>query len=523
MGYWFFLAIVASITVNSVVYSEWLRWTKEHQKCTLFLDPTNPSSTTITPYCEDMPYIEYFKKFLPKDWKPGQSLPITHNSGAPVPDNQAISETMTEKGAYHTHIAVAVMNLYSDLQDNKRPMILADLKYNHPYLQEIPAIFDDIATAKQQKASSKEGTDISSLYTTSIAVDTTFKPTTDHVIVHPITFSIPEENIVENIPPKSKSFGRVIPGITSTYYHLYNETLYFEDLKRSMYTITYKKGGWDCLRHYEILAAGSIPFFVHIKHCQPQAISLHPKKLYSLIFHQPGLTLKAVRTGQMTMRFDELFLDLTKVDQQLYSALTMAMIHYTKNVFSTTAMAKHVLDTMFQYSHGHIKSPMPKSIFYLTHQDRDMDKGDYLTDFVLHGLKKLVGMKAVTDFPTRDGLYKTLKDFNETNYLLSRSKLYGGGFSWAMKLDHLEIGLERNYDEIKHNIIQHKYDIVILGSGHRDGWAAKLHFWDLVCKHYHPLEVGYIDGADYHLRKRALDKYTPCAGHLFSREGYVPA
>jgi hypothetical protein len=64
----------------------------------------------------------------------------------------------------------------------------------------------------------------------------------------------------------------------------------------------------------------------------------------------------------------------------------------------------------------------------------------------------------------------------------------------------------------------HEYDMIILGSGHRDGWASRLWYWDLVCKYYHPLEVGFIDGADYHLRKKVLEKYSQCAGHIFSRE-----
>jgi hypothetical protein len=66
------------------------------------------------------------------------------------------------------------------------------------------------------------------------------------------------------------------------------------------------------------------------------------------------------------------------------------------------------------------------------------------------------------------------------------------------------------------------YDLVILGSGHRDGWASKLHFWDQICKFYSPIEVAYIEGADYHLPVKVVKKYSKCAGHLFSREGPVP-
>ena len=33
------------------------------------------------------------------------------------------------------------------------------------------------------------------------------------ILVHPISFCIPEENIVKMVPPKTKPFGRVIPGL----------------------------------------------------------------------------------------------------------------------------------------------------------------------------------------------------------------------------------------------------------------------------------------------------------------------
>ena len=61
--------------------------------------------------------------------------------------------------------------------------------------------------------------------------------------------------------------------------------------------------------------------------------------------------------------------------------------------------------------------------------------GDYMTDFLLHGLRALYGGNTVVDFPRRDGLYKTTAEFNKSDYLLRRAQLYGGGFSWGLKID----------------------------------------------------------------------------------------
>ncbi len=345
------------------------------------------------------------------------------------------------------------------------------------------------------------------------------------ILLHPISFAIPAENIVSTIPHKTKSFGQVIPGKHHTYFNLYNESRYFEDLQRSLFHLTYKKGGWDCLRHLEIVAAGSLPLFINITHCPNHTLVLHPKNVYRLILDMPGLAISATKeaTGggsTATMNFERLEYDLARLDKSLYSVISAAMLQYTRNVLSTTALASYVLDTMLGYSKGHLFSAKPKQVLYLSHEDHDLDKGDYLTDQLLHGLKKLLGEAAVVDFPRRDCLYKPAVDLNTTDYLRHKKKLYGNGFSWGLTLDAFLGTSERDMNVIRDNVVNRRYDMVILGSGHRDGWAAKLHFWDLVCKHYNPLEVGWVDGSDNHPSRKMLLKYGNCAGHMFSREGY---
>jgi hypothetical protein len=377
---------------------------------------------------------------------------------------------------YHKHVANEIINMYSELKLRLKPTQVTIQRMNGEF---------------------------------------------ETINVHPITFAIPEENIVTTVPPKLKPFGRVIPGVQSTYYHLYNESDYFADMKKSLFVLTYKKGGWDCLRHYEILAAGSLPLFPDIGESPSHALVLHPKKLYQLFLKQPGLDLTGHRTGRMTIKFDRMEMNLPDLDRELYTATVMAMLQYTRNIFSTKSMAKYVLDTMYEHSQGKIQTKLPRKIFYLTHQDHDMDKGDYMTDFLLHGLITLLGEQPiVTDFPSRNCLYKTTNEFNETDYLNKRLHLYGSGFSWGLKIDVLSSRIDRNQEEIERNLKNHEYDVIILGSGHRDGWASKLLFWDLICQYYSPYEVGYIDGADNPLKRRLLEKYSSCAGHLFSREGY---
>ena len=47
----------------------------------------------------------------------------------------------------------------------------------------------------------------------------------------------------------------------------------------SSFAITCKKGGWDCLRHYEIMGNGCLPLFHRIETAPPGILSSLPRRL----------------------------------------------------------------------------------------------------------------------------------------------------------------------------------------------------------------------------------------------------
>lgn len=96
--------------------------------------------------------------------------------------------------------------------------------------------------------------------------------------VKPINFCIPKDSIVADIPIKTQDWATVIPGDKSTYVYT-EEKPYFEDYQRSYFGVTCKKGGWDCLRHYEILMNGCIPFFPDLPGCPNNTMTRFPKEL----------------------------------------------------------------------------------------------------------------------------------------------------------------------------------------------------------------------------------------------------
>ncbi|MBN2350332.1 MAG: hypothetical protein JXJ22_15950 [Bacteroidales bacterium] len=95
--------------------------------------------------------------------------------------------------------------------------------------------------------------------------------------LYPISFGIPEEKIRKKNREKINKFATVIPGNRETYIFK-NERDYYKDYNESYFGFTGKKGGWDCLRHYEILGSYCMPVFKNIEKCPVDTLYNFPKQ-----------------------------------------------------------------------------------------------------------------------------------------------------------------------------------------------------------------------------------------------------
>ena len=96
--------------------------------------------------------------------------------------------------------------------------------------------------------------------------------------VKPISFSVPKLKILQSIDNKpTHLIAPLIPGKSKTYIYN-NEEDYYKMYQKSIFGITYKKTGWDCMRHYEILMNGCIPMFLDIEACPTMTMENFPKK-----------------------------------------------------------------------------------------------------------------------------------------------------------------------------------------------------------------------------------------------------
>lgn len=94
------------------------------------------------------------------------------------------------------------------------------------------------------------------------------------------------------------------------HHHIFtNEDEYFDDMSVSFFGLTSKKGGWDSLRHYEIMASGSLVLFRDYEQkpptCSPVKLPCHS---YSTPDELTNLMRRLVKDGNPTQEYiDYLF------------------------------------------------------------------------------------------------------------------------------------------------------------------------------------------------------------------------
>ena len=177
--------------------------------------------------------------------------------------------------------------------------------------------------------------------------------------VIPISFAIPKEKILKTINENPANLlAPLVPGRLDTYIYD-NEKTYYDMYSNSIFAITNKKLGWDCLRHYEILMNGCIPLFFNIKNCPKQTLTTLPKnklinicdkfnKILQLYFPFNIYKKKFLSIDKVISYIPNIFKDksaslfLDKNSEIL--DIKNELLSYTKQYLTTEHLAKYVLD-----------------------------------------------------------------------------------------------------------------------------------------------------------------------------------
>lgn len=163
--------------------------------------------------------------------------------------------------------------------------------------------------------------------------------------VYPIGFGIPECKLQKiDLTKKTQLIQKTAPfdsifeagkSVNGSHYIFNDEDLYYKDMQSSWFGLTCKKGGWDCMRHYEIMACGSLLLFKDYdkkpEMCSPIGI---PTLSYSSIQELNELTNRLVVNNKPTEEYIDL---LTKQREWLINnGTTTARAAYVCKILNLT-------------------------------------------------------------------------------------------------------------------------------------------------------------------------------------------
>lgn len=313
--------------------------------------------------------------------------------------------------------------------------------------------------------------------------------------LHSLSYGIPDEIILSDVPEKTQLWADVIPGKQETYkYGPGQDQAYYDMYKRARFAITKKKGGWDCLRHYEILANGCIPVFENLEQCPTHTLNAFPKDLLA-------------ECTKVLLPWKD-----TPDHIELYNSYVTRLLSHTKAHLSCSALAQSFLTTMGLTSDA-------KVLFIRC------DAGvNYFREMLFIGLNRLATCVSYPQIP-----------YMYTDYPVEKTKtLHGCGYGYSRRLFRAT-DLERIADEIqyetyiKSGIEQHTWDAIVyakmgLDELH-DGTIPRSPLWNIVSNYYTNDKIAFLYGGDEcHTLNDKTSRYIihlkahMALGHCFVRE-----
>lgn len=167
----------------------------------------------------------------------------------------------------------------------------------------------------------------------------------EHPQVHPIGYCFPAWKFrSSSVQEKTKNVATVVPGDKSTYLFR-DEDAYYEDYRSSRYALTWKKLGWDCFRHHEILFSSCIPIFPDIKECPPLTLTHYPKNICMEILNS-GLIVEPCRKFQQyhdLYCFVDFKIDSSKISDNYYTDILGRLREHALKHLTSRSMVEYIL------------------------------------------------------------------------------------------------------------------------------------------------------------------------------------
>ena len=243
--------------------------------------------------------------------------------------------------------------------------------------------------------------------------------------VHPISFAYPTSRYERyrrlRAQPKvwaeheGSGFSRVVPGRA---YGFQREADYMAEYASSFYAVTYRKAGWDCLRHLEILAAGALPYFVDLDLAPELTLHTFPKALVLRAMQLPGVPSQAAVRHAIKHGLP-IRLNRSTFDAGAYHRLRRSVLaHFESRMLTRSLPAQALIVPGAPSSHR-----LPR--IYMS--SARSNGTDYLRDMMLIGLLEQPGRFVVhTNFDASH----LFDDYPPA----AAAALYGRGFTYTRAL-----------------------------------------------------------------------------------------
>tara|TARA_A100001011_G_C14313139_1_gene846640 strand:+ start:6 stop:2879 length:2874 start_codon:yes stop_codon:yes gene_type:complete len=298
----------------------------------------------------------------------------------------------------------------------------------------------------------------------------------DYDNIFPITTSIPSEVFVKNIDDviknkKVEMYDGIKDRTIGCSYEFNKENDYYNAYKEAKWGFTKKKNGWDCLRHYEIIANGCLPLFENLENCPESTMSNFPKKL-----------LIEAKNKKDTLTDNE------------YNYYLKNIFNYFKDNFTCEKVAENFLNQIHKDKNKNILD-----IKILMFHGNDCN--NYMADLLFIGLRKLL-KENIVDERKLVQLYKSFS-----------GNAYGKGFTYTKRLsDELVIDRTNIKDKIKNKF----FDYIIYrkcggDEGELGDCRKKMEYWDIVKENYTSNEIVFLYGGD---RMANMDINNHISEHL---------
>jgi hypothetical protein len=302
---------------------------------------------------------------------------------------------------------------------------------------------------------------------------------------YPISYAIPDYKILKEAPNKVHFMAHYQPGMK---YCFKDEKEYLECYKNAVFGLTYKKAGWDCWRHVEIMSQGCFPYMLDIDTIPKYTMAKYPKEKIKRWMNEYGqsniLTIRKYSSSKLTFDIED-------------------CLEETRNSLSATSQARDVLQ----------KCGNPRSIFYITRPVMS-----YIESSLLYGLKNIESIRVAESI---------LSEPFYSDYPIEKlDTLYGKGMNYTRLMDKSTANV-LSKDSIVESIKNREFDLIVYPYV-----QESIEYIDIVTRYYDQHEIALVCESDcdplndpdigwvstkYH--NCIFQRYFSNRAHFFLREG----